>query len=63
LESIEGDEARPPPLVESVTRSTGCAAWLLLSFHTFGYKVIHLEEVAENKAMREEEEEEGVYSA
>lgn len=36
------------------------AAWLLLSFHNFGYKVIQLKEVTENKAMREEE---GMYSA
>jgi len=40
--------------------SAGCAARLLLSFHNFGYKVIQLKEVTENKAMREEE---GVYSA
>lgn len=39
--------------------SAGCAAWLLLSFHNFGYKVIQLKEVTEDKAMREE----GVYSA
>lgn len=38
---------------EGNIRPQACAAWLLL-FHNFGYKVIQLKEVTENKAMREE---------
>ena len=45
---------------EGNIRPQACAAWLLL-FHNFGYKVIQLKEVTENKAMREEGG--GVYSA
>lgn len=35
-----------------ICRPGGCAAWLLLSFHNFGYKIIQLKEVTENKAMQ-----------
>lgn len=35
-----------------ICRPADCAAWLLLSFHNFGYKIIQLKEVTENKAMQ-----------
>jgi len=49
----EGGAGGPTaPMKASSVSPRDCAAWLLLSFHNFGYKVIQLKEVTENKAMQ-----------